>query len=58
MMRTDGVHVSFHSDFAAFTDAAAADMSVLGRDLTKPIRRPQDVVCLLGGNHRYTISDN
>jgi hypothetical protein len=45
--------------FGAFADASALDMSVLGRDVTYHfaliVDRQQDVVCLLGPGHRYTI---
>ena len=61
MTRENGAPVLFHGDFAGFTDPAASDMSILGRDLTNLfaviVDRPQDVVCLLGGNHRYAIVD-
>jgi hypothetical protein len=61
MMRENHSPVSFDGQFAAFTEPAALDMSVLGRDLTNLfaviVDRPQDVVCLVGGNHRYLIVD-
>lgn len=61
MVRETGDAVLFNGDFAAFTDDASLDMSVLGRDITNLfaviVDRPQDVVCLLGGNHRYVIVD-
>jgi hypothetical protein len=55
-----GARVVFRGRFAAFTDVAALDMSVLGRDLlnlfTVIADRPRDVVCLLSAPHTYTIS--
>ena len=54
-----GVTVLFKGIFAAVTDPAALDMSVLGRDISNlfalVVDRPQDVVCLLGQGHRYVI---
>jgi hypothetical protein len=59
MAREAGNTVLFKGQFAAFTDAAALDISVLGRDITNLfaviVDRPQDVVCLLGRGHRYSI---
>jgi hypothetical protein len=60
--REDDTYVHFSADYAAFTNPAALDMSVLGRDITNLfaviVDRPQDVVCLLGGTHRYQIVAN
>lgn len=57
--RDDGEKVVFSGQFAAITDTAALDMSVLGRDLTNLfaliVDRPGDVVSLIGQRHRYTI---
>ncbi|MBI2808427.1 MAG: hypothetical protein HYX68_25860 [Planctomycetes bacterium] len=62
MKRSDGTSVSLHGEFAAFTDPAALDMSVLGRDITNLfaaiVDRPRDVVCLLGQKHRYVIVED
>lgn len=59
MIRETGDPVIFTGEFAAFTDPKALDMSVLGRDLTNLfaviVVRPQDIVCLLGAKHRYSI---
>ena len=59
LSRENRTPVDFTGRFAAFTDPAALDMSVLGRDITNffaaIIDRPQDVVCLLGGNHAYVV---
>jgi hypothetical protein len=55
-----GSRVVFRGQFAALTDPAAMDMSVVGRDITNLfaliIDRQQDQVCLLGKGHRYSIS--
>jgi hypothetical protein len=59
MRREDRTRVTFNGRFLAVTDPAALDMSVLGRDITNLFAlitdRPGDVVCLLGGAHRYQI---
>jgi hypothetical protein len=59
MTREDGTTIIVNGSFAAFPNPAALDMCVLGRDVTNLfaviVDRPQDVVCLLAGNHRYTI---
>ncbi len=57
--REDGSRVTFRGQFAAFTEVAALDMSVLGRDITNLfaviIDRPGDVVRLVGQGHRYRV---
>jgi len=59
MAREAGQTVLFKGQFAAFTDPAALDISVLGRDITNRfaliVDRPQDAVCLLGRGHQYKI---
>ena len=56
------VPIVFRGRYAAFTNPDALDMSVLGRDLTNLfaliVDRPNDVVCLLGQQHRYNITKN
>lgn len=56
----NGGTVTFQGTYAGFTDPDALDMSVLGRDVMNMfaliVDRPSDVVCLLGQNHRYTIT--
>jgi len=56
---TSGSLLTFKGQFAAVTDPAALDMSVLGCDITNffalIVDRPQDVVCLIGQGHRYNI---
>ena len=51
--------VMLRGQYAAITEAAALDMSVLGRDVTDLfaliVDWPQRVVCLLGQRHQYTI---
>jgi hypothetical protein len=60
LLQEDGTPVVFNGQFAAFTDPAALDMSVLGRDILNLfaviIDRPGDVICLLGQRHRYVIT--
>lgn len=59
MRREDRTWVLFKGRFLAVTDPTALDMSVLGREITNLFAlitdRPGDVVCLLGGEHRYQI---
>jgi hypothetical protein len=54
-----GNRVVFRGQFAAVTDAADLDMSVLGRDITNlfavVVDRPGNLVCLLGQQHCYVI---
>jgi hypothetical protein len=51
--------VMLRGQYAATTEAAALDMSVLGRDVTNLfaliVDWPQRLVCLLGQRHQYTI---
>jgi hypothetical protein len=55
----DGSPARIQGEFAAFTDPAAADMSILGRDVLDHfdviISRRNDAVLLLATNHRYRI---
>lgn len=59
MQRENGHWVTFDGQFAAFTDPAALDMSVLGRDITNMfaliVDRPQDAVFMITQRHSYTI---
>jgi Aspartyl protease len=61
LITQDGGAVLFNAVFVGVTDPTALDMSVLGRDITNLfaliVDRPQDVVCLLGQRHRYTITE-
>jgi predicted aspartyl protease len=51
LVRETGEPVFFNGQFAAFTDPATLEISVLGRDITNLfaliVDRPQDVVCLM-----------
>ena len=59
MEQDEGSKAVFTGEYAGFTDPAALDMSVLGRDLLNlfalVIDRQRDVVCLLGQSHSYRI---
>jgi len=56
----DGGQAFFMSRYAALTDAAALDMSVLGRDISQffvlVVDKPGNVVCLVNQNHGYRIT--
>jgi hypothetical protein len=55
--RDDGGSVRMQGNFAAFTDPAATDMSILGRDILDHfdliVSRRRNEVLLLAGNHQY-----
>ena len=55
----DGQVVRVRGDFAAFTDPAATDFSVLGRDVLENfdliVSRRKDEIWLLRGTHRYRV---
>ena len=55
----DGSPARIHAEFAAFTDPAAADMSILGRDVLDHfhliVSRRRNEVLLLVMNHQYRI---
>jgi len=59
LIREDGGQVVFRGRYSAVTELEALDMSVLGRDITGLfaviVDRPGNIVCLLGGEHQYTI---
>jgi hypothetical protein len=59
LFQQGGEDVLFRGRFAAFTELAALDMSVLGRDILSLfaviVDSPRDVVCLLAQNHEYLI---
>jgi len=59
LTRDDGQVVRVRGEFAAFTDPAATDFSVLGRDVLDKfdliISRRKDEIWLLTGIHRYRI---
>jgi Aspartyl protease len=62
LTREDAGKVMFRGQYAAVTELAALDISVLGRDITGLfaviVDRPRDVVCLVGQRHRYTIEQD
>jgi hypothetical protein len=59
LRRDTGNPVAFQGRWAAVTEMAALDLCILGRDITDLfaaiIDRPDNVVCLLRQQHRYTI---
>ena len=59
LARDDGGNAVFRGRYAAFTQLEALDMSVLGRDIMQMfaviVDRPDDVVSLVGQQHRYVI---
>jgi predicted aspartyl protease len=59
LTRETGAKVAFRGQYAAVTEVAALDMSVLGRDLlglfAVIVDQPASSVCLLNQGHRYRI---
>ena len=59
LLQEDGRPVTVRGPYAALTDPAALDMSVLGRDITGLfaviVDEPGHVVCFLRQRHRYRI---
>ena len=57
----DGRRFRVRGDFAAFTDPAASDLSILGRDVTDHfdliLSRRREQVLLLGAKHAYRIEE-
>ena len=57
--RNDGEVARVQGDFAAFTDPAATDLSILGRDVLNNFdvitSRRRAAVVLLAGNHQYQV---
>lgn len=57
--RPDGDPARVRGQFAAFTDPAATDISILGRDVLNHfdliLSRPRNEILFLFGNHRYVI---
>jgi hypothetical protein len=57
--RDDGVVISVGGNFAAFTDPAATDLSLLGRDVLNLfdviVSRPRNEVLLLSQSHQYRV---
>jgi hypothetical protein len=58
-VRDDGGPALVHGTFAAFTEASATDLSILGRDILNNfdviISRPRNEVILLAPAHCYRI---
>ena len=58
----DGRTIRVRGDFASFTDPAATDLSVLGRDVLDNFdlisSRRRDEIFLLAPKHRYRIEEN
>ena len=59
LAQQDGSPLLFRGEYAAFTELAALDMSVLGRDITNLfaviVDRPGDAVLMLAQRHGYAI---
>jgi len=59
LIQADGRAAKIHGDFAAATDPAALDLSVLGRDVLDHfdviLGRHRGAIVMLGGAHRYQI---
>lgn len=60
MRRADGGPATISGSFCAFTDPAASDLSILGRDVLANFdvitSRRRNEVLLLAGNHQYQIT--
>ena len=60
LTRADGGPARISGPFAAFTDPAATDISVLGRDVLDNFdvitSRRRNEVLLLAGNHQYQVT--
>lgn len=60
--RVDGVSFRLRAEFAAFTDPAATEMSLLGRDVLDLfdviISRKRNDICLLYPIHRYIVMED
>jgi len=58
----DGRTAKMHGEYAAFTDASALDLNVLGRDVLNHfdviLSRRRDEIAMLAGGHRYLILDD
>jgi hypothetical protein len=58
--RDDGATARVRGDFAAFTDPASIEQSLLGRDVLDHfdliVSRPRNDILLLSGNHRYAVA--
>jgi hypothetical protein len=58
--RDDGAMARVRGEFAAFTDPASIEQSLLGRDVLDHfdliVSRPRNDILLLSGQHRYEIA--
>lgn len=58
--RDDGATARVRGEFAAFTDPASIEQSLLGRDVLDHfdliVSRPRNDILLLSGQHRYEIA--
>jgi hypothetical protein len=59
LFRADGRPVRVRGEFAGFTDPAATDLSVLGRDVLDNfdliLSRPRNEILLLAPRHQYRV---
>jgi hypothetical protein len=59
--RDDGGTAVVRGEYAGFTDLAATDLSILGRDVLDlfhlMVSRPTNVILLLAGNHRIRVEE-
>lgn len=59
LLRVDGSPVRVRGEFAGFTDPAATDLSVLGRDVLDNfdliLSRPRNEILLLAPRHQYRV---
>jgi hypothetical protein len=57
---SDVVPIRVRGQFSSFTDPAASDLSILGRDVLNNfhliLSRPRDEILMLAGDHRYGVS--
>jgi hypothetical protein len=57
--RDDGGTAIVRGEYAAFTDLAATDLSILGRDVLDLfdliVSRPRNEILLLAGNHQFRV---
>ena len=55
----DGTPAHIRGIYAAFTDPAATDLSILGRDVLNNfdliLSRPRNEILILAGNHQYIV---
>jgi hypothetical protein len=62
LSRQDGGTAIIRGEFAAFTDPAATDFSILGRDVLNHfdviLSRPHNDIELLADPHRYRVETN